>query len=136
MAAGCEISVEASGQTKGSWDRLRIEQVLTNLVSNSIKYAAGRPIQVSVAGEAGKVVIEVRDGGPGIPETELSRIFERFERAPSAHHYGGMGLGLYVAKQITEAHGGTITARNCPGGGACFTVTLPLDASAAQPRRE
>ena len=70
-------------------------------------------------------VVQVRDHGPGIPEDQLSRIFERFERAASTRHYGGMGLGLYVARQIVEAHGGTITAANSPDGGACFTVRLP-----------
>ena len=71
-------------------------------------------------------VLQVRDNGPGIAEDQLSRIFERFERAASARHYGGMGLGLYVARQIAEAHGGTITVANVPDGGACFTVRLPL----------
>jgi len=111
----------------GRWDRLRIEQVLTNLISNAIKYAAGVPIHVSLAREADTAVIEVRDGGPGIPENELSRIFERFERAASAHNYGGMGLGLYVAQQIAGAHGGAIVASNLPSGGARFAVRLPLD---------
>ena len=71
-------------------------------------------------------VIEVRDRGPGIAEEDVSRIFERFERAASPRHYGGLGLGLYVARQIAEAHGGAIAARNVAGGGACFTVRLPL----------
>ena len=71
-------------------------------------------------------VIEVRDRGPGIAEEDVPRIFERFERAVSSRHHGGLGLGLYVARQIAEAHGGAIAARNVAGGGACFTVRLPL----------
>jgi hypothetical protein len=71
-------------------------------------------------------VLQVCDEGPGIPEADLSRIFNRFERAASTHDYGGLGLGLYVARQIAEAHGGTIVAANVPRGGACFTVRLPL----------
>jgi hypothetical protein len=110
----------------GHWDRLRIEQVLTNLISNAIKYAAGQPIQVSAARDGDMAVVQVRDRGPGVPEDQLSRIFERFERAASKRHYGGMGLGLYVARQIVEAHGGTIAAANAIDGGACFTVWLPL----------
>ena len=125
-AARCALSVEVSGPIQGRWDRLRIEQVLMNLISNSIRYAAGQPIQVSVTREQNDAVIEVRDRGPGIPEAELSRIFERFERAASPRHYGGMGLGLYVAREIAEAHGGTIVARNLPQGGACFRVRLPI----------
>jgi PAS domain S-box-containing protein len=126
-AAKCDLSLETAGPLQGRWDRLRIEQVLMNLISNSLKYAAGQPIQVSLAREADIAVIEVRDRGPGIPEAELFRIFERFERAASASHYGGMGLGLYVARQIVEAHGGTITAHNLPRGGARFAVSLPLE---------
>jgi hypothetical protein len=110
----------------GQWDRLRIEQIAMNLISNAIKYAAGQPIHVSVARHRAMAVLEVRDKGPGIPEDQLSRIFERFERAVSTRHYGGMGLGLYVARQIAEAHGGTITVANLPGGGTGFTVRLPL----------
>jgi signal transduction histidine kinase len=97
-----------------------------NLISNSIKYAAGCPIRVSVARDGDRAVLRVRDQGPGIPEAELPRIFERFERAASARHYGGMGLGLYVARQIADAHGGTIIADHVEGG-ACFSVRLPLD---------
>ena len=125
-AAGCDLSVDVTAPIQGRWDRLRIEEVLTNLISNAIKYAAGQPIQVSVARGPDVAIIEVRDRGPGIFEAELSRIFERFERAASARHYGGMGLGLYVARQIAEAHGGTVVASNRPGGGASFVVRLPL----------
>jgi len=125
-AAKCELRLDAPFPGRGRWDRLRIEQVLMNLISNSIKYAGGKPIDVSIAQDADTAVIQVCDQGPGIPATELDRIFERFERAASARHYGGMGLGLYVARQIAEAHGGTVVARNVPSGGACFTVRLPV----------
>jgi signal transduction histidine kinase len=125
-AAGCDLSVEVAAPIQGRWDRLRIEEVLTNLISNAIKYAAGQPIRVSVARGPDMAIIEVLDRGPGIFEAELTRIFERFERAASARHYGGMGLGLYVARQIAEAHGGTVVASNRPGGGASFVVRLPL----------
>ena len=125
-AAGCELSLEVGGSIQGRWDRLRIEQVLMNLISNAIKYAARRPVHVSLVRERDTAVIEVRDRGPGIPEDAIGRIFERFERAVSARNYGGMGLGLYVARQIVEEHGGTITASNLPAGGASFVVRLPL----------
>ena len=134
VAAKCDLSLDVPGPIEGRWDRLRIEQVLMNLISNSIKYAAGQRIHVSVAGDGDSAVLEVRDHGPGVPETELPRVFERFERAASARHYGGMGLGLYVARQIAEAHGGAIMASNAPDGGACFTVRLPLDSPAPDAR--
>jgi signal transduction histidine kinase len=83
--------------------------------------------------DAARAVLEVSDEGAGVPDADLSRIFNRFERAASTRHYGGLGLGLYVARQITEAHGGTIVAANVPGGGARFTVHLPVvDRSPAQ----
>ncbi len=124
--AGCELLLRVDGPLIGQWDRLRVEQVLMNLISNCFKYAAGKPIEVSTFREGEVAVLEVRDHGPGIPEGDLSRIFERFERATSTRHFGGMGLGLYVARQIAEAHGGTVVAHNVDTGGACFTVRLPL----------
>jgi PAS domain S-box-containing protein len=123
--ARCALSVTAD-HAIGTWDRSRIDQIVTNLVSNAIRYAAGSPIAVTVERRAGDAVIEVRDGGPGLPDGLLGRIFERFERGTSMCHYAGLGLGLYVVRQITEAHGGQVTAENAAGGGACFTVRLPL----------
>jgi PAS domain S-box-containing protein len=124
--AGCVLTVDAPRSIEGDWDRLRVEQVLTNLITNAFKYAAGKPIAVSAARTNDVAVIEVRDRGPGLAEEDVPRIFERFERAASPRHHGGLGLGLYVACQIAEAHGGAIAARNVAGGGACFTVRLPL----------
>ncbi len=123
--AGCTLSLEVEGPVEGTWDRLRVEQILTNLLSNALKYAAGTPIEIAVHQEGDAAVLEVRDRGTGLSPGDLSRIFGRFERA-SSPGYGGMGLGLYIARQVTEAHGGTITASNGEGGGACFTVRLPL----------
>jgi hypothetical protein len=124
--AGCDLLLTVDGLIPGRWDRLRIEQILMNLISNAMRYGAGQPIHVSTSEEVDGAILTIRDHGPGIPENELARIFERFERASSARHYGGIGLGLYVARQIAEAHGGTIVASNCPDGGACFTVRLPF----------
>jgi PAS domain S-box-containing protein len=129
----CTLSLEGHGPIEGRWDRLRVEQVLTNLLSNAIKYASGKPIVVSVGRSDGEAVLQVRDSGPGIAEEQLSRIFDRFERADSTGYYGGMGLGLYVAREIAQAHGGKIVAGNLPGGGAAFTVRLPLDSEAPRP---
>jgi hypothetical protein len=113
-------------------DAGRLQQVLTNLISNAIKYAAGQPVDVIVSRDGPMAVVEVRDKGPGIPEDQLPRIFERFERAASTRHYGGMGLGLYVARQIAQAHGGTIVGANLPDGGVRFTVRLPVVPPALQ----
>ena len=110
----------------GRWDRLRIEQVLTNLITNGVKYGAGRPVKVALRADQTHAVLTVRDGGIGIAAADLRRIFGRFERAAPARNYSGLGLGLYVTRQIVEAHGGTITVESEPGVGSLFTVRLPL----------
>jgi len=118
-------------QAKGLWDRLRLEQVVTNLIANGIKYGAGAPVEVVLSHEEAEAIITVRDGGIGIAKEDLGRIFERFQRAASARNYSGLGLGLYVTRQIVEAHGGTIAVESEEGSGSLFTVRLPLRARAA-----
>lgn len=122
---GCELRFEGDTAVVGHWDRLRIEQLVTNLVANAIKYAPGSPIVVSARAAEPDAVLSVRDQGPGIREDALPRIFGRFERAASPAA-GGIGLGLYVARQVAEAHGGSIEAKNVGEHGACFVVRLPL----------
>jgi signal transduction histidine kinase len=108
-------------------DRLRIDQVLTNLLSNAIKYAPGKPLRVGLAAEGGVARIEVRDQGPGISKGDQDKLFTRFERAAaSATAVSGLGLGLFISKQIVEAHHGKIKINSEPGSGASFVVTLPL----------
>ena len=116
--AGCELVVTTDAGLIGWWDRLRIEQVVTNLLANAFKYAAGSRVEVSVVSSEGEAVLSVQDHGPGIAAADVERIFGRFERAVSMRHYGGMGLGLYVTRQIVEAHGGAVEAANPPEEGA------------------
>jgi len=125
--AGCEVRLELEDGVVGRWDRVRLEQVATNLLSNAIKYGAAAPIDLAVRRVDGRARLAVCDAGIGVPEAERNRIFERFERAVSAKHYGGLGLGLYIARSIIEAHGGTITVTSAPTGGARFVVELPFD---------
>jgi signal transduction histidine kinase len=122
--AGCSLEIRA-GPAEGRWDRLRIEQVVTNLLSNAIKYAPGQPIEVRVAADERAARLVVRDRGPGIGPEQREQIFSRFGRGVSDHHYGGLGLGLYISRQIVEAHGGSIYLDSEPGRGATFTVELP-----------
>jgi PAS domain S-box-containing protein len=124
--AGCAVTLRRSGPVVGAWDRMRVEQIVTNLLSNAFKYAAGTAIDVAVEAAGDTAVLTVRDHGPGIKNAELDRIFGRFERGVSMRNYGGMGLGLYVVAQIAGGHGGTARASNAVGGGAMVTVRLPL----------
>ena len=123
------IHLELSGPAVGAWDRLRLEQVVTNLLSNALKYGAGKPVRLRVSADATCARLVVRDEGIGIAPESLPRLFGRFERAVSERHYGGLGLGLYITRQIVEALGGSVSVVSAPGAGATFTVELPLQAA-------
>jgi len=111
------------------WDRVRIEQVLGNLIANSFKYAAGKAIDIDLMADAEAVTLSVADRGPGVEVADRERIFERFGTTMIAPHAVGLGLGLYIARQIVNAHGGTIHVDDGPEGGATFVVRLPLIAA-------
>lgn len=113
-------------QILGIWDRLRIDQVLTNLVSNAIKYGDSKPVQAAVRLEDGAGVVDITDQGIGISEDDQTRIFGRFERAVSASNFGGLGLGLYIVRQIVQEHGGSVTVKSQKDVGSTFTLRLPL----------
>ena len=112
-------------------DPAEVDILVTNLVSNAIKYGDCKPIDVVVAGEADSAVVTIRDRGLGIAAGDHERIFGRFERAASSRHYGGIGLGLWIVKQIIDALGGTVTVESHPGDGSTFSFSLPL--APAQP---
>jgi PAS domain S-box-containing protein len=122
---GTELIVHAVDEMTGRWDRLRVEQILSNLISNAIKYGRGGAIEIDAEASDEIVRVSVKDHGIGIEEEALGRIFERFERAVSSRHFGGLGLGLFVARQFAEAHGGSIVAHSRPGKGSTFTLVLP-----------
>jgi hypothetical protein len=130
-AAHCAVACDVEEGIRGNWDRSRVDQIVTNLLANAFKYAAGTAVEVRVREEAGEACIEVRDHGPGLPHGREAALFRRFERAASIQHYGGLGLGLYVVDQVARAHGGEASAANATGGGARFRITLPLQ---SQPR--
>jgi PAS domain S-box-containing protein len=123
--AGATVRVDAEAAVEGCWDRVRIEQVIENLVGNAIKYAAKAPVVVSVGTRGTSAVVAVSDRGPGIPEADRSRIFDAFERGGSSVSTGGLGLGLYIARAYVTAHQGTISVTSAPEAGTTFTVELP-----------
>lgn len=133
----CAIQVRTTMPVIGWWDWFRIDQVVTNLVANALKYGEGGQVVVSVDQNDTQAVLTVQDRGIGIQAEDLSRIFERFERLPSTTRYVGFGLGLYIVRQIIEAHGGAIDVESEPGIGSTFRVSLPLGsasrAGASQP---
>lgn len=123
--AGSELRVAVDGDAGGQWDPGRLAQVIENLVGNAIKYAPGEPIDVTIGDRGGDAVLAVRDRGNGIAEADRDRVFGRFERASSSRHYGGLGLGLWITREIVEAHGGRIAFVEPDGLGCCVEVVLP-----------
>lgn len=108
-------------------DPYRIEQVVSNLATNTIKYGAGAPVDISLRKSEGRAFLQVRDHGIGIASSDQQRIFDRFERAVPASSISGLGLGLYITRQILELHGGKISVQSELGKGSTFLVELPLD---------
>jgi PAS domain S-box-containing protein len=111
----------------GRWDALRLEQVVVNLLSNAVRYGCGKPVELTLWREGDTAVLSVKDQGIGISRADLARIFGKFERAVSERHYGGLGLGLYITRQIVDAMSGSIQVDSHPGEGSTFTVRLPLN---------
>ncbi len=124
--AGSRLTLEAPESLPTHSDRLRIDQVVTNLVDNAIKYGNAKPIQVRLWSEPGWAVLTVSDQGIGIEPAKLDAIFGRYERAVSERHYGGLGLGLYISRSVVELLGGSVSAASERGSGATFEVRLPI----------
>lgn len=124
--AGCIVVADIPESMSGAWDRGRLEQVFSNLLTNAIKYGPHEPIEIRLRQENGEAVLVVEDHGIGIGPENLKRIFGRFERAVSEHHYGGLGLGLYIAGEVVKDMGGNISVESVLGQGSAFTVRVPL----------
>ena len=119
LQAGCETLV-------GDWDEFRLEQVMVNLLTNALRYGANRPVTVELNQLPGVAQIRVRDQGVGIAPDDQARVFEQFVRLGDRRRVNGLGLGLYITRQLVEAHGGTIVVESRLGAGSIFTVSLPL----------
>jgi signal transduction histidine kinase len=125
-AAEASVSLDAEQPVNGSWDEFRIEQVISNLLTNALRYGAKSPITVKVYSDGDQALVEVQDQGIGISEDNQKRIFQQFERVSVKEAVAGLGLGLFISEQIVAAHGGTITVQSRIGEGALFRVCLPL----------
>ncbi len=125
-ANGSKILLEKCDETLGQWDRFRLEQVFTNLLTNAVKYGKGQPVMVMITKDSQHAIVAIQDKGIGISKEDQERIFGQFERAIESKEISGLGLGLYIVKNILEAHGGSITVESSVGAGATFIVKLPL----------
>jgi signal transduction histidine kinase len=123
--AAAQFEVKAERPVTGNWDDVRLESVVTNLVSNALKYGQGRPVRIAVDDLGKEALLVVEDQGIGIARGDQERIFERFNRAASGRSYAGFGIGLWLVRQIAEAHGGTVTLKSEPAAGSTFTVQIP-----------
>ena len=126
--ANCAVALDLHKPMRGWWDRPYLDQVVTNLLSNALKFGAGKPIEITLerAATPGFACLAVRDHGIGIAPRLHEAIFERFARAVSVRQYGGLGLGLYISRRIVELHGGRVRVESQPDQGASFIVELPL----------
>ena len=125
-SGGIEVELSAEPGVVVRGDQARLEQVAGNLIANAVKYGKGNPIEIHVWKEAGLACFSVRDHGMGIAASDQERIFDRFERAHSPRHIGGLGLGLYISRVNLRAMGGTIGIESELDRGSTFTVRLPL----------
>jgi signal transduction histidine kinase len=128
-AAGSSIALAPRAPVSGWWDEFRIEQVIVNLLTNALRYGGGAQVEVSVHEDEGKVRVEVRDHGRGIAPEDLERIFQPYERGARNGEPKGLGLGLYISRQLAVSHGGELTVDSRPGAGAVFRLVLPAVAA-------
>lgn len=124
-ATGCKLALRPHPPVEGCWDEFRIEQVVVNLLTNALRYGGGQPVEVSLQYVKDTVSIHVRDEGKGIAPADLERIFEPYERGARNGEPKGLGLGLYISRQLALSHGGQLCVTSKPGEGSTFTLTLP-----------
>ena len=127
-AAGCAVKLRSRAGLFGNWDRSSLGQIFTNVLGNAFKFGAGAPVEIELRGDGAWATVRVRDHGVGLPPEQQEMIFQRFGRAPHTRRYGGLGLGLWIARQFLEAIGGTIRVQSTPGAGATFEIALRCEA--------
>lgn len=131
VRAGVSFELESDEELCGQWDPLRLEEIVRNLVTNAIKFGRGGAVEIAVEDRGEEVRLTVRDHGVGIAREDIDRVFDRFERVGYRASHGGLGMGLWIVRQLVLAHGGAIEVDSTPGEGATFTVTLPREGPAS-----
>ena len=126
------LELQAPSTLVGSWDRSRLDQIVTNLVTNAIKYGQGKPVDVIITALGESAEVRVVDRGIGVDPEQQERIFGKFERAASQRNYGGLGLGLWITRELVELMRGQVRVESTPGHGATFIVSLPCDRQDAE----
>ena len=122
---GSSLTLRPHDGVTGCWDEFRVEQVIVNLLTNALRYGCGQPVEVSVERSGDMVRIDVRDQGKGIAASDLERIFEPYERGARNGEPKGLGLGLYISRQLAISHGGELRVTSKPGEGSVFSLVLP-----------
>ena len=122
---GCDVQLKVSSDARGLWDKVRVEQIIINLLANALKYGLGKPVTLHIEKKNEIARLQVTDQGIGISPEDQQRIFERFERAVPSTDYGGLGLGLYITKEIVRLHDGAVYVQSQKNHGSTFTVELP-----------
>ena len=121
------LRLEGTTGLIGHWDPRRLDQAVTNVIDNALKYGGGGPVEVWLEGDEGLARVGVRDRGIGISRDQLGRIFDPFMRAASEREFGGLGMGLFIVKQLVEAHGGQVRVDSHPGQGTTLILEVPRD---------
>ncbi len=129
---GIQLTFEGSGQMDGQWDRARLEQIVSNLVTNAVKYGGGKPVVVTCNADEGQATLTVRDQGPGISPEDQELLFHRFFRGRRSDA-DGFGLGLWIVQQLVSLHEGKVSVKSELGKGSTFTVVLPRKVEAGAP---
>ncbi|NYE62953.1 signal transduction histidine kinase [Duganella sp. 1224] len=123
--AGTAITLDAGTPVSGWWDEFRIEQIVVNLLTNAMRYGCQQPVSVTLTVDTDWARVDVRDCGPGIAPENQAKIFEPYERGVGSDAPAGLGLGLYISRQLAEVHEGSLTLHSKPGEGSTFSLTLP-----------
>ena len=124
-AAGANVMLAPHPPVEGHWDEFRIEQIVVNLLTNALRYGCQQPVTVTLTVRPDNARVDVRDCGAGIAPENQAKIFEPYERGVGSEGPAGLGLGLYISRQLAEVHEGSLTLESKPGEGAVFSLTLP-----------